>query len=199
MKRILKILKISSLVLPVLLLISFIVYNSSQKSKINGKMQDANGLVWKYKDTEYHVEIEETSPDVETHHYVITVINTSTKKPCFVKETSFNFDMYGGGFVKAVQADSDPELEIISWGQHEGKQSFLLDFSAGTVVEIPLSEAPGEMKELAHQWYNYNIMKNFEVYLIIIILISYYILYGIIWGVIRLMIGGSPKEDRVSR
>ncbi len=28
-------------------------------------------------------------------------------------------DMFGGGFIKAVQADSDQELELVVWSSHE--------------------------------------------------------------------------------
>ena len=58
-------------------------------------------------------------------------------------------DMWGGGFVKAVNADDDAELEVVAWGAHEARESFYLDYAEGIVQQKPFSHATTKTKDIA--------------------------------------------------
>lgn len=183
-----RILKISSLAFPILFMVFFVAYYIGyQRSVLDRQLLDADGVVWKNEKAEYTVETRETKPEAEILVYAIKVINMVTKTVDFDKESRFNRDMFGGGFVKAVQLDNDPELEIISWGKHERKQSFVLDFSRGQVIEIPFDEASRETKDIVSRWYDYNVTKPIETVILIVVLLGYYILYGVVWVVFRIV------------
>lgn len=182
-----RILKIISLAFPIAFLVLFEAYSSYQRSVLDMQLLDANGVVWKNDKAEYTVEARKTKPEAEMIVYAIKIINKAAKTVDFNIESRFDLDMFGGGFVRAVQLDKDPELEIISWGMHEIKESFVLDFSGGSVIKKPFDQAPREVKDLVSQWYDYNVIKPFETALLITVLLGYYILYGVVWTILRIV------------
>ena len=182
MKRILKTVFLG---FPALFLIFYISVSVIQKRAVNQNMKDADGLVWEHEGLKYLIEVKEPQPSAEQRLYVIHFIAADTKMILLSRSISFDFDMYGGGFVSAVQADSDPELEIFAWGMRESRESFILDFSRGTVQVKPFSEAFPELKQLALKWHKYNIMRPFETIIIVVVLIFYYLLFGIFFLIYR--------------
>jgi len=61
-----------------------------------------------------------------------------------------------------------------------------LDLSEGPVKEVPFALVSPEAKILAGDWRKYNVMKSFETVFLLVILIGYYILYGIVWWILRI-------------
>lgn len=181
-----RMIKTVSLLLPISLLILFVAYVAYQKWAIDQLMPDAHGIVWTDDTVIYTVEILSRDSVSETRSYVIRVVDT-TGTTIYETEASFDFDMFGGGFVRAVQVDDDPEMEIVAWGAHESSEAFFLDFSHGSVKERPLAEVPANMSKLAMLWHDYNIKKPVETVLYGLLLIVYYVLYVIVWLSLRLM------------
>ncbi|MFH0800148.1 MAG: hypothetical protein V2A66_08235 [Pseudomonadota bacterium] len=148
-------------------------------------MKEADGLVWGTGKDRYVVRVEKTKPEVEIIHYNVKV-SQSDGKLIHAYDFWVDLDMYGGGFVKAIQADSDPEREIIVWGRHEYKQSFLLDFSEGNVVEKTYDLFSGKTKDLIFRWSDLYIMRPRANIFLGFVLIGYYFICGIIWLIVRL-------------
>ncbi len=184
-----QILKISPLVLPILLFIIFVVNTGIHRSRIDRKMQDADGLVWKGDNGQYivHVETEQTV-EFEQVQYNIKVTRPDGEI-AYNNSLVVDSDMFGGGFVKSLQVDNGPVPEVVAWGAHESKRSFVLHFSEGTVKETPFAIVSPEVKTLAGNWHKYNVMKSLETGFLLIILIGYYILYGIVWRILRIFRG----------
>ncbi len=192
-----RILKISPLVLPVLLFIVFAVNTGIHRSRIDRKMQDADGLVWKVDNGEYVVHVETTEQTDEQVLYRIKVTRPDGEIS-YSNSIEVDSDMFGGGFVKSLQVDKDPAPEVVAWGAHESKRSFVLDFSEGTVKETPFAIVSPEVKTLAGNWHKYNVVKSFETMFLLIILIGYYILYGIVWRLLRIFRGKKGLKLKVN-
>ena len=109
-------------------------------------------------------------------------------------EVSFDFDMFGGGFVRAMQVDDDPDMEIVAWGAHESRKGLFLDFYDGTVMERSFAEVPDNISQLANQWHDSSIKKPVETVLFGFLLIAYYGLYLIIWLGLRLIRRKKPAD-----
>lgn len=178
--------KIASLVFPITLLILFVVYTAYQKWAIGQLMPNANDVVWTDDGAIYTVEIEKGDSTGEFDSYVIKVVD-STGTAVYETRASFDFDMFGGGFVSAVQVDTDPEMEIVAWGIHERREAFFLDFSDGSVKERPFAEVTDNVSKLAMLWHEYNVKKPFESVLYGLLLVVYYVIVMIVWLGLRLV------------
>ena len=168
------------LLAPIVLFLLSMAVSGFQQWQINQKMKEADGLVWGTGKDRYVVHVEKTKPDVEKINYNVKV-SQGDGNVIHAYDFRVDFDMYGGGFVKAIQDDSDPEQEIIVWGRHEYKTSFLLDFSEGKVTEKPYDLFSENTKGLIFQWGDLYIMRPAANIFLGFVLIVYYFIYGIIW------------------
>lgn len=164
-------LKIILLVWPIVLLLGVLLHISYQQHQIDNILMDADGLVWQSAGTQFAVQIM-TREEGELLHIGIDVINPE-KKRVYKKAEVIDKDMFGGGFVRAVQLDQDTEIEIIVW---HARAKYYLDFSAGNVIEISFDQAPQEVKDLAENWHKYNVMAGLEITMLLIFMLGYYIL-----------------------
>jgi hypothetical protein len=97
-----------------------------------------------------------------------------------------NRDMWGGGFVRAAQADEDPELEIVAWGLHEGEETaFVLDFVDGQVTEVPFGAARYELHDLARAWHQAHHLDPVGLVIYFVLAFGYYLAVGVAWAVYR--------------
>jgi hypothetical protein len=97
-----------------------------------------------------------------------------------------NRDMWGGGFVRAVQADEDPELEIVAWGLHEGdKTAFVLDSVNGEVGKLPFGAAPRRIHDLARAWHQAHHVDPVGLVIYFVLAFGYYLALGVAWALYR--------------
>ena len=95
-------------------------------------------------------------------------------------------DLWGGGFVRAAQADEDPELEIVAWGLHEGdKTAFVLDHVDGRVTEIPFGAARQELRDLARAWHQAHHVDPVGLVIYFVLAFGYYLAVGVAWALYR--------------
>lgn len=99
-------------------------------------LHNADGLTWHHGSQRIVVDIEETfSGETTTFRVHIRQGDRSLHETAMTVDN----DMWGGGFVKAVQADTDEDLEIVLWGRRETGR--VLDHQNGRIVETPFDQA----------------------------------------------------------
>jgi len=174
-----KTLKILALLWPIAALLLLSGYHAYMRGQIDKGMEEAHGWVWNKDATRFAVRIEERQ-EGELVHYLIHVTNQENK---MVFQTSFTIDrdMFGGGFVKTMQVDRDPEKEVVLWGLHE--RSAFLDLSEGAIIKRPFNDALPEARALAKEWHRYHVMANFEIFILVVFTLVYYVLLGLILGI----------------
>ena len=91
--------------------------------------------------------------------------------------------MFGGGFVRAVQADQDPEKEIVVW---HARAKYYLDFVQGSVKKVSFDRVEQEIKDLAKNWHKYNVMAGIETTILILFVFCYYGLYFLVKVILKL-------------
>jgi hypothetical protein len=95
-------------------------------------------------------------------------------------------DMWGGGFVRAAQADEDPDLEIVAWGLHEAdKTAFVLDFVDGQVTKLPFGTARRELRDLALAWHQVHQVDSLAFVIYFVLAFGYYLALGVALAVYR--------------
>ncbi len=158
------------------------MYSSFQRNKIDQKLSDADGLIWSADEKQFMVEVNQHE-DGEQLEIGIKIIDPY-RKIVYEKIEKIDRDMFGGGFVRAVQIDQDSEKEIVVW---HARAKYYLDFSEGNVTEVTFDNVPQQIKGLAKNWYKYNVMASLETAISLIFLFCYYILYSLIVGFLKLL------------
>ena len=169
------------LIWPIVLLIGFWGNSSYQRYQTDSKLLDANGHVWKAEKKQFVVQVDQRE-NGELLDIRIKVID-GEKKEIYTKTEIIDRDMFGGGFVRAVQVDNDSENEIVVW---HARAKYYLDFSKGNVIEVPFDHVPQEVKELAVNWHKYNVMSGLAMASLLLFVLSYYILYILVLGFLKL-------------
>ena len=142
-------------------------------------MHNADGLVWKDGSQSRVIAVEESEQD-ETVTYRVRVAEGN--RNIFEISLVVDWDMWGGGFVKAVQADQDNDLEVLMWGRREG--GWLLDHQGGRIIKTPFDKAPEPVIALSEKWYDHHYSKLIPA-LVLPVVIVYYLGYGLIRLVMR--------------
>ena len=185
--------KLVLLFFPFLVLGLILSVNYYLTSRIFSQMQDADGFVMGTADDRYVVH---TKSSV-ANEIVTDVINVTDKNGKLVKSNSISMDhdMFGLGFVRAMQADSDPELELVAWGTNirEGKP-FFLDFTDGRITERPLEELSEAAQDLIKAFKTTTLRTYGLTAFTIVLTPVYYIIYIIIF-LIKVVIGRRRQTE----
>ena len=178
-----RVLKILIFLWPVAILVYFFNSNFLDQVNVDEKLSDPNGLVWGSDAEQIRVRVEKTFAGEQKIYTIILIGHDSQilEKNIF----AIDGDEFGGGFVKAVQADNDQQLELIAWGHHEG--GYLLDYSSGKISKISFQKASDEMQQLATNWYQVHVEKRFRIFLLVVSFIAYYIIVGGIIFIIKII------------
>jgi len=172
------------LLTPIAVWVLLIGVYSYQNSKIKNLMQDANGLILGTANNRFVVRTSRTF-EGEVSTDVIIVTDHDGK---IVLETvvSMDHDLYGTGFVKAIQADSDSELEVVAWGNNiKQGESFYLDFVDGTVKQRPFDEISIVVIKIIEDYKQFNTLYPVLFGLLLLLTPAYYILYFIIYLIVK--------------
>jgi hypothetical protein len=148
-------------------------------------MQEADGLVWGDGSDRLTVHVKEELIG-EEYHYLIQVMKPDGEV-FRESEMVIDHDMWGGGLVRAINADEDAGLEVVAWGAHEAKTSFYLDYSRGIVQKKSFSQASTEVKTLVREWYEAHVTDSAGVLFLFFPMVGYYFLFGLILLVVRLL------------
>jgi hypothetical protein len=134
----------------------------------------------------------------ERTHYSIRVVRNGREVVLERKFVIYSDFPIFGGFVSALQADDDPELEIVAWGSLEtgwnrdgcnfekasrsdrssrlkrfrssyDRHSFYLDFQDGRIAERPFCMASDRAKTIASTWAYYHLRQPISVILVFVL------------------------------
>ena len=185
-----KLLKLVFMFLPFMVLAVALSINSNTDSGINSRIQDANGLIMGTSDKRFVVH-NSSSVENEVTTDVIVVTDSDGKVVQDIS-ISMDHDLFGLGFVKAMQADEDPELEVVAWGNNirDGKP-FFLDFSGGEIVRRPIEEISSAAQNVIDNYRNAGSQSYGIFFYFIILTPLYYILYVFV----RAMITAPVKKE----
>lgn len=167
--------------IPILAYLVFITLSS--QADVDDKLMEANGLIWVQGNEQIAVQVEQSSSGEQDSFEILLNGNNRQilEKYIFI----INKDMWGGGFVKAMQADDDPELELIAWGAHEQRASFLLDHHEGEIRKTPFDNTSQKIQDLAFEWRQAHVINGMTLSVFVIFAVVYYIFIGIIWLIFR--------------
>ena len=166
--------KILLLVWPIVLICGVLLHFSYERRQIDSQLLEPGGMIWKTGKQEYTVHIDKQE-EGELLHISIRVTDPENTDIYKIRET-IDRDMFGGGFVRAVQTDKDPEKEILVW---HARSSYVLDFKEGRVETISFKKVPKTVKMLAKNWHKYNVMAGLETTLLFLFVSCYYVIYFI--------------------
>jgi len=180
------------LVAPMLLLAGLGFLTAYQRSSIGALLSDPNDLVWQSQAARLGVQERGEKDGVLSKH----VIRVLREDGSVAHESTFEIDwdagLTGGGFVKAMQADSDPELEVVAWAANTGSgderfQPFFLDHRQGEVTRQPFAEASDGAHGLAGRWRQAHVIRDLEITVVILLSVVYYLFFGLVVGGIALV------------
>jgi hypothetical protein len=187
-KRILKIL----IFLPLLLWISLIGSCVIKQYNLDRVIKEPDGLTWAQNSDSLSVNVrKDITGEVET--IVIRITNPAGTN-VHVSTMDIDHDMWGGGFVKAVDVDSDGTLEVMAYGIRERKTSFYLDFQNGEIRKKFYGEWPDYALRLVEDWRTVHFDYRMGGFLLFFPVAGFYLLYGLIR-----LIYGLVKRRRKSK
>jgi hypothetical protein len=167
--------KILLLLWPIVLICGVLLHFSYERRQIDSQLSEPDGMIWKTEKQHFIVHID-TQEEGELLHINIRVAGPDNTDIYVIRET-IDRDMFGGGFVRAVQTDEDPDLEVLVW---HARSSYILDFKKGQVETVSFDKAPQAVKVLAGNWHQYNVMAGLETTLLFIFVFCYYVIFFII-------------------
>ena len=150
-----------------------------ERRQIDKEMDEAHGFAWQTGEDRFVVHTKHWK-NGELEHIELEVTGPGNIRLIHTKGV-IDWDMFGGGFVKAMQADKDADKEIVFWGGQ--RNSFFLDFTGSDVVQIPFDRAAPEARELAGRWHQLNQVGGLEISIMVIFAAAYYVLLGSVTGV----------------
>ena len=172
------------LLVPILLWLSLAGSCMYKQHRTDRLMKEADGLIWGDGPDQLIVHVKEEA-EGEKDHYLIQIMK-SDGKVAHKSEINIDRDMWGGGFVKAINADDDAELEVVAWGHYEERTNFYIDYSGGIVQQKTFSQVSAEMKTLARDWHEAHVTDGAGLLFLFIPLLVYYFLCGLILLIVRL-------------
>jgi hypothetical protein len=181
MKRALKILV---LVGPAALLAWLVLSTVFEVRRTDRLLSTADGLTWGEGARAIRTSVQEHQ-EGERLRFRIELRAADGRAPG-VREFEVNRATWGTGFVRAAQADEDPELVIVAWGHHEAdKTSFVLDYRAGRVEVLPFHVSRQDLKDLARAWHQAHRVDPVFLTVLAALALGYYLLVAVAWAVLR--------------
>jgi hypothetical protein len=181
---------------PAAVMVYFISDNIFDGVQVERKLSDADGLIWGNGDEQITVNVEQTSFGEQATYAIAMVGNDG--ETLAEDEFLIDEDMFGGGFIKAYQADDDEELELVVWGAHEEDESYLLDYSEGEITRKNFYETSAELHGLTEQWHQAQVMGPFGLFLLGILFFGYYVVVAIVGSIIGAIVRARARAAESS-
>ena len=179
------------LLIPILIWILVIVYLQVGQMIVDSKIKDADGLTWQSNSIVLKAEVAKLK-DGEMKEYLLQVFD---REIVIYRKTIFiDWDMGGGGFIGAMQADQDPEIEIVVYQKHRPSDNFYIDFENNQIKEKPFNNAIIESQKTAKKWLKYYAPHPFYFMLWIFITVTYYGLYFFVRLIMWLFFARGKKD-----
>lgn len=177
---------------PILALLVVGACTAYQRSRLDALLRDPNGVTWHSEGGKLTVRTSENREGVVSQHEVQVLRDDGSVAHESRFEIDWDAGLAGGGFVRATQADADPELEVVAWAGNadsskEVRRPFFLDHAQGELRQRPFSEASSELKGLVLRWLQVNVVRELELTALILLAVLYYVLFGVVFGLIVLV------------
>jgi len=148
--------------------------NTVGQARINSYFKKVDGMIWNFDKTTITAESNHLRKG-EIEQFTIRIINN--KNHVMYDDTILiDWDMGGGGFLKGMQTDDDPEFEIVCVKKGSDR-NFYLDISSTEVGIKDFKAASPGARSLAEKWLAYHAPNPFSLGFWLIITILYYVLY----------------------
>ena len=105
--------------------------------------------------------------------FCIINIITDIGDQAYAMDCEIDWDMGGRGFVRAMNVDDDPELEIVCYSMAL-KANRYLDASSGSVIERPFAQASAEAQQLAKRWLDAHYPNTLALGVLLMLTLLYY-------------------------
>jgi len=174
--------KLFFLIIPVIGLITYFIYGNIHKSILTKYFFELKALKWTINNDKLVINSRQTRKGELLIHSIIITRKDGTI--LFDSLFEIDRDMFGGGFIKAMQVDEDPEMEIVFWRSYGEK--FYLDLSKTGINKISFEKTNEKSKILAEKWYRYNVIHQAEISIFIILSIIYYLFAVILYLIAKL-------------
>lgn len=162
---------------PILALVVLARWSDNRLSRLG--LGDPNAVVWGQGPAQVRVTTHERS-DGETLHITAAAVDAAGRT--LLEETlSVNRDMFGAGLAAAIQADDDPEPEVVVWGAHEAQRAFFLDYAGGRVVRRSFDEASVPAREAIGAWRQDTVSGDWTGVLAVLLAFGYWGLLFVVW------------------
>ncbi len=177
MKRILKWSLWILFLIPFVLGIIWFVYDNYKYGDLSTIAKPVKAISWKNGVDNLTIKVTKTANvEKEEKTYLIEV----TRPDGFTVLTHrmvVNVDMWGGGFVKAMNVDEDTELELVAWDSRGDR--YFLDYTIGVVFVKPWTGASAIAQSHAERFYAAETVGNVrELYYVLTTI--FYTLSGLI-------------------
>ena len=161
------------------------------KSRVDRRFQPVDDVVLKVAGEPLKVSVSEQVEGEITHY----AIRASGPAGTLHREWAFAVDreMFGGGFVKALDLDGDGRPEVLAWDVRQSNEAFVLQSRDGAILETRGKEIPPEVVELADNWYHTHVQRPIGLAFTLVLLVFYYLLAAVILLIAR-AIGRSRAE-----
>lgn len=151
MKQILKWVLLGLFATPFLLWLFFFIPNAEQLSELRMAVKPIEAINWGDGENRLMVKTSLTLKfETEEEHHQIEVVGSDGRVQGRTTLV-FSRDLWGGGFVKAMDVDDDNVLELVAWSTNG---SFFLDYSADAITKKAWNEASKSARSLAPQYFN---------------------------------------------
>lgn len=162
---------------PVLAILGLVAWSQWRIARLG--LGDPNSVRWGQGDALLRVSSYERS-DGETLQISAAVVDTTGRR--LLEETlGVNRDMFGGGLAAALQADDDPELEVVVWGAHEASRAFFFDYADGRATRRPFAEASQKAQATIASWRQANVSADTTLVLVVLLALAYWVLLFLVW------------------
>lgn len=138
---------------------------------------EVHGTVWQLKQGVLSAEMQQMFiPGTEEEKFSLT-LRDKNKNVVYAKEFIIDHDLQLiGGFVKMVQLDHDPELEMLFIDQNKPiEQNFYLDVSGAVIEEKSCSLLSREARQHVLDWFSYHSPNLFGILGKILATVIFYI------------------------
>lgn len=162
---------------PFVLGIIWLVYDNYKYGDLSTIVKPVEAISWKKGVDNLTIKVTKTTnAEKEEKTYLIEVTRPDGIT-VLTHRMVVNVDMWGGGFVKAMNVDEDDELELVAWDSRGDR--YFLDYTTGVVVVKQWTGASAIAQSLAERFYAAETTGNVrELYYVLAII--FYILSGII-------------------
>jgi hypothetical protein len=173
-----RILKWSFILVPILAWLSLVGSCVLDKSRVNRKLQNADGAELKTAGETMRIRVSQTT-EGEITRFVIQAVapdGAVRHKWSFAADR----DMFGGGFVAAADLDGDGDREIFAWGVRENREAFYIDVRDGEIAVVRHPNLPRVVDDLGSSWHEAYVSRPMGLGLLVIPLVIYYGLVGMV-------------------